>query len=69
MTFYFEGQIVHEMKRRKGLTESNQLKVAYCEITYRMLTPDIKFLTQNAPAESVSTYKAIKKIGRHFGET
>ena len=35
MTFYFEGQIVREMKRRKNLTESDQLKVAYCEITYR----------------------------------
>lgn len=44
MTFYFEGRIVRELKRRKTLTASEQLKVDYCKMTYRSEIENLSFI-------------------------
>lgn len=44
MTFYFEGRIVIELKRRKASTDSEQLKIDYRKMTYRNELENLPFI-------------------------
>ena len=51
MSFYFEGRIVSELKRRKSLTDSEQLKVDYCKMTYMSELENLSFI-YSVPVET-----------------
>lgn len=56
-----QGDFISENKRRVFNAWKHKTAKIDESALIRMLTPEIKFLPQNAPAEYVSTYKAIIK--------
>ena len=44
LTYYYEGRIVRELKRRKAANKSEQLKIDYCTLTYRNELDNLSFI-------------------------